>query len=82
VRLVTHKATGHFLSILENYLVFKGLIRAMKIIKKSSLIRENEGKFFAELFILKNLDHPNIVRLLELFQDEESYYLITEYFFK
>jgi len=48
--------------------------------KKSSQINENENKFFAELVILKNLDHPNIVKLLELFQDDENYYLITEFF--
>lgn len=29
--------------------------------------------------ILKNLDHPNIVNLYELFEDEKFYYLITEY---
>ena len=50
----------------------------MKIIKKNSLINENENRFFAELVILKNLDHPNIVKLLELFQDADNYYLITE----
>jgi calcium-dependent protein kinase len=29
--------------------------------------------------ILKNLDHPHIVKLYELYQDETNYYLITEY---
>lgn len=29
--------------------------------------------------ILKNLDHPHIVKLFELFQDENNYYLVTEY---
>jgi calcium-dependent protein kinase len=29
--------------------------------------------------ILKNLDHPHIVKLFELFQDAQNYYLITEY---
>ena len=29
--------------------------------------------------ILKNLDHPNIVKLYELYQDTNSYYLVTEY---
>lgn len=51
----------------------------MKLIKKSSLINENETKFFAEMMILKRLDHPNIMKLLELFQDEENYYMISEY---
>ena len=50
----------------------------MKVIKKSAMIHENENRFFAELVILKNLDHPNIVKLLDLFQDNENFYLITE----
>ena len=29
--------------------------------------------------ILRNLDHPHIVKLYELYQDEKNYYLITEY---
>ena len=53
----------------------------MKTIKKSSLIQEEEKKIFSELVILKNLDHPHIVKLYELFQDEKNYYLITEYFY-
>lgn len=50
----------------------------MKSMKKTSLLKEEETKMFAEMNILKNLDQPNIVRLYELFQDEENYYLITE----
>lgn len=29
--------------------------------------------------ILRNLDHPNIVKLYELFEDSKNYYLVTEY---
>lgn len=52
----------------------------MKSIKKSSLILEDEKKIFSELVILKNLDHPHIVKLYELYQDIDNYYLITEFF--
>lgn len=52
----------------------------MKSIKKSSLIVEEAKKIFSELVILKNLDHPHIVKLYELFQDDKNYYLITEYY--
>jgi calcium-dependent protein kinase len=31
-----------------------------------------------EIDILKNLDHPNIVRLFEVFEDKTSIYLVTE----
>ncbi len=33
----------------------------------------------AEMNVLKYLDHPNIIRLYELIQDERNYYLITEF---
>lgn len=35
---------------------------------------------FAEVNILKELDHPNIVKLYELYQDSKNYYLVTEYY--
>jgi calcium-dependent protein kinase len=53
--------------------------RAMKAIKKKAIIKEEEEKLFAEVNILKELDHPNIVRLYEMYQDETHYYLITEF---
>ena len=36
---------------------------------------------FAEVNILRTLDHPNIMKLHELFQDNDNYYLVTEYKF-
>ncbi len=51
----------------------------MKSIKKKSIIKEDEDRMFAEMNILKDLDHPNILKLFELYQDDTNYYLITEY---
>ena len=31
-----------------------------------------------EISILSGLDHPNIIKMYEYFQDEKRYYLITE----
>jgi calcium-dependent protein kinase len=33
-----------------------------------------------ETRIMVKLDHPNIVKLLEVFEDDGSYYLVNEYF--
>ena len=50
----------------------------MKKIKKTHLIKEDEEVFFSEIDILKTLDHPNIIKVYELFEDEIDYYLILE----
>jgi len=55
-------------------------IRAMKIIPKENLMKgyDNE-KLLDEIIILKNLDHPNIMKLYEFFEDKDHYYMISEY---
>jgi calcium-dependent protein kinase len=35
-----------------------------------------------ELSILKKLDHPDVIRLYEWFEDDDFVYLVTEYFWK
>lgn len=34
---------------------------------------------FAEVDLLKELDHPNILKIHELYQDAKNYYIISEY---
>jgi calcium-dependent protein kinase len=51
----------------------------MKQIKKDRIVKEDEEKMLNEVEILKELDHPNIVKLHELYEDAKNYYLITEY---
>lgn len=53
-------------------------IRAVKIIKKECLQGNEKLRFFYEMEIMKKLDHPNILRIFEVFQDQKRYYLITE----
>ncbi|CAK84907.1 unnamed protein product (macronuclear) [Paramecium tetraurelia] len=63
VSLVTQKVTG--------------LPRAMKQIKKEKI--EQRDNMIQEVSILKELDHPNIVSVYELYEDEQYVYIITEY---
>lgn len=37
------------------------------------------NEVLSEFEILKSLDHPNIVRLHEMYSDEKNFYLISEY---
>lgn len=63
VRLVTHKETGQQ--------------RAMKVFRKN-IPKTQQEKIRNEISILKNLDHPNIIRMFEYFEDSHKIYLIME----
>jgi calcium-dependent protein kinase len=67
VWLGTHKRTGD--------------IRAIKIFKKSEIPEEEieSRSVLAEVEILKTLDHPNILKVYEYFEDDEHYYIVMEY---
>lgn len=54
-----------------------GLFRAIKLINKDR-IKEYET-FTTELSILKDLDHPNIVSIIETFETEALCYVVLEY---
>jgi calcium-dependent protein kinase len=65
VKKVVHKITGE--------------TRAMKIIKKESCDEKYLESLTNEINILRMLDHPNIIKLYEIYQDSACIYLITEF---
>ena len=50
------------------------------VLKRYKKNRENEFDFFREIYILKTLSHPNIVKIFDYFKTDKSYYIIYEYF--
>lgn len=53
--------------------------RAVKIYRKADMKDEpSRKKFINEVETLRTLDHPNIIRLLEVFEDDLNYYLVEE----
>ena len=42
------------------------------------MTEEDLASFHAEIQILRKLDHPNILKLYEVFTDDKRYYLVTE----
>ena len=52
--------------------------RAVKIIDKLTLQEDEHVRLKCEIDILKNLNHPNIVQLYEIFESKSSLYLVTE----
>ncbi|EGR30641.1 protein kinase domain protein [Ichthyophthirius multifiliis] len=68
--------SGQFGSVIEVNQKGSDLRRAVKIIKKSSI--ENQQMFQNEINIMRELDHPNIIRLYEIYEDQRKIYLVME----
>ena len=65
VKKITHKVTKE--------------VRAVKILDKKNFKTEAEREsFFNEVAIQRALDHPNITKIFEYFQDDKNYYIISE----
>lgn len=50
--------------------------RAIKVIERAKIT--NFQRFYNEVSALKTLDHPNIIKLFGIFEDEEYVYLVQE----
>lgn len=55
-----------------------GSERSVKIYQRAQMPAGAEKKFLNEVSVLKRLDHPNIVRLYEVYKDPKTYYLVEE----
>lgn len=55
-----------------------GMVRAIKIINNDAINEEEKKRIVGEVEILKSLDHPNIIRVFEYFQDSRNFYIVTE----
>jgi calcium-dependent protein kinase len=53
--------------------------RAMKTINRNACDRDNSTSILTEINLLRSLDHPNILKIHEFYQDKQNYYLITEH---
>ena len=55
-------------------------IRAMKIIPKENIMQGiDNSKLIDEISILKQLDHPNIMKIYECFVDKDYFYIISDF---
>ena len=54
------------------------IIRAMKIIPEENILQGEGASLIDEIEILKNLEHPNIMKVYESFVDNKNYYIVSE----
>jgi len=55
-----------------------GAQRAVKVLRKSHMDDDEKKMLFNEINNLKDLDHPNILKMYEFFEDEKRYYIVTD----
>lgn len=65
VRLCTHRETK------SKY--------AVKVLSKQKMDATEIKSMFNELDVLRGLDHPNIVKVFEYFEDDKRFYIVTEH---
>ena len=51
---------------------------AIKMVTKAKLSKEDEVALQDEIAVLKELGHPNIIKLYDVFDEKQYYYLVTE----
>ena len=71
--------SGTFSVVREAIHIKSGQKYAIKCIKREGLTPEDIEALTAEVTILKQMDHPNIMILYDFFTEEKYYYLVTEY---
>ena len=65
VRLCTHRESGEK--------------RAVKVLKKVDMEQEEIDAMLNEINILRGVDHPNIVKIFEYFEDAKRFYIVTQH---
>jgi len=55
-----------------------GVIRAVKLLRKDMMSDDQDKRFKAEINMMSRMDHPNILKIYEVFEDHKRYYVISE----
>ena len=64
-----HRSFGSVFKARHN---LSGTFRAVKVLNKVNLNEESRHKLMQEVEILKSLDHPGILRIFEVFENDST----------
>ena len=56
-----------------------GILRCIKVTRKRHLIKAEDDAIFDEIRILRDIDHPSIMKVYEYYQDANNIYIVSEY---
>ena len=68
---------GAFGSVYKATLIGTDIVRAIKIIEKDKV--SEPKRLVMEMSLMRQLDHPNLVKLYETYETENEIYLVMEY---
>ena len=54
------------------------MIRAVKILRKDKVSKFELDRLFHEIEVLKNLNHPNVIKISEYYEDEKRHYIVGD----
>ncbi|EAY03521.1 CAMK family protein kinase [Trichomonas vaginalis G3] len=77
-KLIQQIGEGSFGRVFKARRKYTGRMVAIKTIQKGNMKDEDLVNFRREVDILKKVDHPNIMRLLEYFETDSEFCLVTE----
>jgi calcium/calmodulin-dependent protein kinase I len=69
---------GAFSVVIEATDKSSGESFAVKVVTKSKLTKEDEIALKDEIQVLRELQHPHIIRLYDVFEEKDFWYLVTE----
>jgi calcium-dependent protein kinase len=80
IQLLGEGAFGSVYKVRRKHMGTREIIRALKEISKDSLNEssESEEELKNEIEVLKKIDHPNIMKIFEFFEDSKYIYIISE----
>ncbi|KNC85222.1 CAMK/CAMKL/MARK protein kinase, variant [Sphaeroforma arctica JP610] len=78
-KIIKKVGKGRFSSVMLARHLFTGQQVAVKMVEKKYLDENELNTLMREVGILKQLNHPNIVRLFEVIITSETIYLVQEY---
>lgn len=72
---------GAFSTVYQCIEKMTGKVRAVKIVSKKGLNSDHMTSTFKlqEIQVLKQLDHPNILKVFQIFEDKKSFYVVMEF---
>ncbi|CUM53310.1 uncharacterized protein AC631_00551 [Debaryomyces fabryi] len=78
-RLVHKLGEGAFSAVYKAVYEPTGRLVAIKIINKANLSGKQIANIHNEISIMKRLSHPNVLRLVDLFNNDKHCYIVLEY---